>query len=98
MIKNDFICVLKWIPVSERLPEDGTYLVTLESFFGGKPRIDIRSFTNDLNKVDEFDFPEQKLGWYDYDSEYGYWEDTRVIAWMPLPEPYEPQESEEVNG
>ena len=84
----------KWIPVSERLPEDGTYLVTVERI-AGKPRIDIKSFAKDLNKVDEFDFPKQKWGWYDYDSEYGYWEDTKVIAWMPLPKPYEPQESEE---
>lgn len=84
-----------WIPISERLPEDGTYLVTLERFYGGEPRIDMRSFAKDLNKVDEFDFPKHKCGWYDYDSEYGYWEDTGVIAWMPLPEPYGPQESEE---
>ncbi len=83
-----------WIPVSERLPEDGTYLVTVEGI-DGEPRIDIRSFANDLNKVDEFDFPKHKCGWYDYDSEYGFWEDTRVTAWMPLPKPYEPQESEE---
>ena len=83
-----------WIPVSERLPEDGTYLVTLERFYGGEPRINMRSFAKDLNKVDDFDFLEHKSGWYDYDSEYGYWEDTSVIAWMPLPEPYK-EESEE---
>ena len=84
----------KWIPVSEGLPEEGTYLVTVERI-DGKPRTDINSFAKDLNKVDEFDFPKHKCGWYNYDSEYGYWEDTKVIAWMPLPEPYEPQESEE---
>ena len=84
----------RWIPVSERLPEDGTYLVTLERFYGGEPIINIRSFAKDLNKVDKFDFPKHKCGWYDYDSEYGYWEDTEVIAWKPLPKPYESQESE----
>ena len=84
----------KWIPVSERLPEDGTYLVTVERIVGN-PRIDIKSFAKDLHKVDEFDFPKHKSGWYDYDSEYGYWEDVNVIAWMPLPKPYEPQESED---
>ena len=86
----------RWIPVSEKLPENGTYLVTLERFCGGEPRINMRSFAKDLNKVDEFDFPKHKCGWYNYDSEYGYWEDTGVIAWMPLPEPYEPQKSEDV--
>ena len=84
----------KWILCSERLPEDGTYLVTVERIVG-KPRTDIKSFAKDLNKVDEFDFPKHKCGWYNYDSEYGYWEDTKVIAWQPLPKPYEPQESEE---
>lgn len=84
----------KWIPVSERLPEDGTYLVTVERV-DGKPIIDMRSFAKDLNKVDEFDFPKHKSGWYDYYSD-RYWEDTGVLAWMPLPKPYEPQESEEV--
>jgi len=87
--------VNKWIPVSERLPEDGTYLVTAERIVG-EPVINIKSFAKDLHKVDEFDFPKHKCGWYggwyDYDSEYGYWEDTSVRAWMPLPKPYEPQE------
>lgn len=84
----------EWIPVTERTPEDGTYLVTLEGFYGGEPRINIRSFAKDLNKVNEFDFPEQKWGWYDYDIEYGYLEDTDVIAWMPLPEPYKEGDKE----
>ncbi|MBO7731283.1 MAG: DUF551 domain-containing protein [Methanobrevibacter sp.] len=84
----------KWIPVSERLPKDGTYLVTVERI-DGAPRIDMKSFAEDLNKVDEFDFPKHKCGWYDYDSEYGYWEDTKVIAWIALPKPYALQESED---
>lgn len=84
-----------WIPCSKRLPEeDGAYLVTVEMVVG-KPRIDIRSYAKDLNKVDEYDFPEHKCGWYDYDSEFGHWEDTAVTAWMPLPaKPYK-AESEE---
>ena len=84
----------KWIPVSEKLPEDGTYLVTTIGRILVEPSIDIRSFAKDLSKECEFGFHEHKCGWYDYDSECGYWEDTGVIAWMPLPEPYEPQESE----
>ena len=80
----------EWIPVSERLPlYSDTYLVTVERMVG-TPRVDIKSFAKNLYLVDEFDFHNRKgkSGWYDYDSEYGYWEDTKVIAWMPLPEPY----------
>lgn len=77
----------EWIPVSEMLPEDGIYLVTVERITG-KPRIETKSFAKDLNRVDDFSFRKHKCGWYDYDSEYGCWEDTNVIAWMPLPQPY----------
>ena len=76
-----------WIPVSEKLPEDGIYLVTVERI-AGKPRVETKSFAKDLHRVDDFNFPKHKCGWYDYDSEYGYWEDASVIAWMPLPQPY----------
>ena len=86
-LRDDGVFVGKWIPVSEGLPEDGDYLVTVERIVG-EPCIDMKSFAKDLNKIDEFDFPERKCGWYDYDSEWGYWEDTEVIAWMPEPEPY----------
>ena len=75
-----------WTSVSERLPEDGAYLVTIEGM-NGEPVIAIESFAKDLNKVGYFNFPKHKCGWYDYDNEYGYWEDTEVIAWMPLPLP-----------
>lgn len=76
-----------WIPVSEKLPEDGIYLVTVERI-AGKPRIETKSFAKDLHRVDDFSFRKHKCGWYDYDSEYGCWEDVSVTAWMPLPQPY----------
>lgn len=82
----------RWIPCTERLPEDGIYLVTVERI-AGKPRIETKSFAKDLHRVDDFSFRKHKCGWYDYDSEYGCWEDTNVIAWMPLPKPYK-EESE----
>ena len=77
----------RWIPVSDRLPEDGIYLVTVERI-AGVPRIETKSFAKDLTRVDNFRFRKPKCGWYDYDSEYGCWEDTQIIAWMPLPQPY----------
>lgn len=66
----------KWIPVSERLPEEiGTYLVTLEYKEHGKGITTL---------------------WY-HGKQFGW--DLRVadvvIAWMPLPKAYEPQESVE---
>ena len=82
----------KWIPCSERLPEeDGEYLVTVKPMLKSM-RNYIRhcDFARNLYLVDEYDFVDKKgvAGFYKYDSEYGYYEMTEVIAWMPLPEPY----------
>jgi len=81
----------KWIPVSERLPDkNGQYLVTTTSAWG-TPLVIIRSFAQNLKKIDQYDFFHAKgCGWYDYDSEVGYWRDKGVKAWMEFhfPEPY----------
>ena len=82
----------RWIPVSERLPEeDGEYLVTVKPTFKNM-RNYIRhcDFARNLYLVDEYDFVDKKgvAGFYKYDSEYGYYEMTEVIAWCELPEPY----------
>ena len=82
----------RWIPVSERLPEeDGEYLVTVKSTFKNtRNYIKLCCFARNLYLIDEYDFVDKKgiAGFYKYDSEYGYYEMTDVIAWMPLPEPY----------
>lgn len=57
-----------WIPVSERLPEDGTYITTLDGELVGQKE----PFTGMCG------------------IENGKWDDEDcVIAWMPLPKPYE---------
>ena len=70
----------RWIPVSERLPDtDNEVLCWYEYYHWSEEKI----------------LPEYGIGqyidnkWY---GEVGVGRDVRVIAWMPLPKPYEPQE------
>lgn len=84
-----YIYPTKWIPVTERLPEeDGRYLTLYP--LKTKPRIwrhKVYGFAKDLVEVDKYEFNEHKSGFYGYDGEYGYYEDKDVTHWMPLPEP-----------
>lgn len=79
----------EWIPVEERLPEEeGTYLCY--EVCGNYPCYGVLNFAKNLHKVDKYDFQNEKRpGFYHLDSEYGYLEDTNVVAWMPLPAPYD---------
>ena len=72
-----------WIPVSERLPEDGYgVLVTVN----GKH--------NNITFVDALEIAEygNTEGWII--EGYLDWLDPDVIAWQPLPEPYKESEEE----
>ena len=66
-----------WIPCSERLPEDnGVYFVTLDDDI--MPRcIDVRNFRNGVFEQRFIVSPLQ-----------GKCPEEKVVAWMPLPEPY----------
>lgn len=84
-----------WIPVSERLPEEnGRYVV----YINAKVHlIQIIPFAKNLHEI-SLDFTSKKAGWYDYDSEYGFFERTGIEAWMPLPEPYKAESEVKENG
>ena len=68
----------RWIPCSERLPEQfGNYLISID---GGEP---------DIGTIN----PNDPRGWSLCDANGFYWANNRalnIIAWMPLPEPYDP--------
>jgi hypothetical protein len=76
----------KWIPVTERLPEDGEYLAYTKCTYGNYVRI--LRFAKDGRKVNEYDFDRDwENVWYLYDSEWGHIAVDSVTHWMPLPEP-----------
>ena len=69
-----------WIPISERLPEDGEYVLG-QSTLGG---IDIYQKNKEIKAIGICG------GWFNKD---GNWYSTKfVVAWMPLPKPYKGDE------
>ena len=79
----------EWTSVKDRLPEkDGQYLCVCSAFQYSSPYIITSWFSENLYKVDKYDFFNRKgkSGFYEYDSEWGYFEHNNVTHWMPLPE------------
>ena len=83
-----------WIPVSERLPEDEKeYLVTLEKVYVTPEKL--YGIANYLKFGDAGYWNEKKYGyleWDKYSDGHGGTKMYKVIAWMPLPEPYKEDE------
>lgn len=70
----------KWVPCSERLPEDKYVLISKKSskISGDKWCVTIAIRTADPRS--------RKIQWRD--SGFGVIQDDKVLAWMPLPTPY----------
>lgn len=83
-----------WIPVSERVQEDEKeYLVTLEKVYGTPEKL--YGIANYLKFGDAGYWNEKKYGyleWDKYSDGHGGTKMYKVIAWMPLPEPYKEDE------
>lgn len=73
LLENSDILKNRWIPCNERLPDkEGKYLVTVKNLTG------YWIMENNVFVCD-----------YQYDDFiFQGWEDNKVIAWQPLPEPY----------
>lgn len=92
----------RWIPVEERLPEDCVPVIV--TWINENPQ----PYYEDIKDVPFTDtavYCNEKWHWWsstciDYLKEYGKcdWElvnkDIDIVAWMPLPEPYRPDEEE----
>jgi hypothetical protein len=84
---------MNWISVKDHLPtKDIEYCSVTIDCFGVSRYIKTVSYTKDLSKVDEWDFPADEYkgvsGFYDNDSEWSYYEVSNVLAWCEV-EPYE---------
>lgn len=72
------------------LPEEEGDVLIAQLFFDNFPVFKVSSYTKDLYNVSELDFEDRKGigGFFNYDSEYGYYEEINVVGWKHL-KPFE---------
>ena len=79
----------KWIPCSERLPkEDGDYLVTFEKGYAEDYGFDLTGIVPFEVDCEGFGIWRESFDQHTLGSLGSEWEEIKVVAWMPLPEPY----------
>ena len=81
---------MEWIPINQEYPRDNTKVLITRDIYGVS-MIDIGIFTFNLHEFAPYDFNDEEYrreGFCEYDPEWGYWEISDVLAWMPLPEPW----------
>lgn len=81
-----------WIPLKDGYPKDGTYcLVTIECSYGKS--VIMAGFSENFRKWD-FSGEVERRAFYRNDPVWGCIEVGGVVAWKPLPKPYERREKE----
>lgn len=77
---------MEWHKFKDKSPDkNGRYLVVTK--INSLRFMEVLRFATNLRDVDRYDFPEEdRPGWYDLDSESGYYERSCVTHWTELPE------------
>lgn len=74
----------QWNSVKDKLPTNGKYLTC--SMFCGNQILRITCFSENREDVDEYEMMGLGAGFFDYDSECGYYPIDDITHWMSLPE------------
>lgn len=86
----------RWIPVSERLPEEREWMGTKRFGTTKSDEVYVTLETPDGERFTEhLSFQNGGLSQADQESMRVWFKGAVPIAWKPLPKPYEPQESED---
>ncbi len=73
-----------WIKLDDDIPKDREKVLARTE----DRLIYLLNYSTDLYKVDEYDFcnEKSKSGFYDYDSEFGYYTMSGIVEFMHIPE------------
>jgi hypothetical protein len=84
-----YVQEVEWHDIKNGFPtdENKTYLCIEKSILSGSYIKSIYRYSNNLHKLDRYDFPDKnmKKGFYDYDGEYGYSLRDKVLFWAECP-------------